>query len=236
MNGGVCPSTREAPRIRGPRSDDRQLNAEAVRFASLRYEFLIDTYRTEIEKVLSVWSMFEDTDLHQRPHPSDRRGRNLLEHMVHQSVSEHLWFSRMFGIAVTDNPLPAQETRISFMKAYSENAMKRLSALREKHEAWWEAEADFFEVKRARTWIMTRRIAHTAHHRGQQMTLLRMFNRNLHSNYGPTADTGGLMQNNAPVIYAYPGLEVILAEEQGARRKAALPGPGDKPPTERPTA
>lgn len=29
---------------------------------------------------------------------------------------------------------------------------------------------------------MTRRIAHTAHHRGQQTTLLRMLNRELHSN------------------------------------------------------
>lgn len=200
----------------------------------MRYEFLIDTYRTEIEKVLSVWAMFEDADLRVRPHPSDARGRNLLEHMVHQNVSEHLWFSKMFGISVTDHPLPAEETRISFMGAYAENAMKRLAALAAKPEGWWEEEADFFEVKRSRAWIMTRRIAHTAHHRGQQMALLRVFNRDLHSNYGPTADTGGLMQNHAPVIYAYPDLRSILDEEGGARRKAVLPGPGGQPPTERP--
>jgi uncharacterized damage-inducible protein DinB len=200
----------------------------------MRYEFLIETYRTEIEKVLSVWAMFEDSDLRLRPHPSDARGRNLLEHMVHQSVSEHLWFSRMFGIAVTDQPLPAEETRLSFMKTYAANAGKRLAMLAKKGEGWWEGEVDFFEVKRSRAWIMTRRIAHTSHHRGQQMALLRTFNRDLHSNYGPTADTGGLMQNNAPVIYAYKDLESILKEEGGARRKAALPGPGDKPPTERP--
>lgn len=200
----------------------------------MRYEFLIDTYRTEIEKVLSVWAMFEDMDLRIRPHPTDARGRNLLEHMVHQSVSEHLWFSRMLGISVTDQPLPSEETRISFMKTYAENAMKRLDALAAKHEGWWEEETEFFEVKRSRAWVMTRRIAHTAHHRGQQMALLRVFNRDLHSNYGPTADTGGLMQNRAPVIYAYKGLESILEEEGGARRKAVLPGPGEKPPTERP--
>jgi uncharacterized damage-inducible protein DinB len=200
----------------------------------MRYEFLIDTYRTEIEKVLSVWAMFEDADLRTRPHPSDARGRNLLEHMVHQSVSEHLWFSRMLGISVTEKPLPDDETRLSFMKAYAENATRRLSELAEKDEAWWEDPADFFEVKRSRAWIMTRRIAHTAHHRGQQMALLRMFNRDLHSNYGPTADTGGLMQNRAPVIYAYKNLQSILEEEGGARRKAVLPGPGDKPATERP--
>jgi len=47
-------------------------------------------------------------------------------------------------------------------------------------------------------------------------------------------DTGGLMQNNAPVIYAYSDLDTIIEEESGPRRKADPPGPGDKPPTERP--
>lgn len=202
----------------------------------MRYSFLIDTYRTEIDKVLSVWTMFEDTDLLRRPHPTDVRGRNLLEHMVHQSVSEHLWFSAMLGIKVTDNPLPAEETRTLFMRTYAETATRRLSALMETAEGWWEEEVPFFEVKRPRTWVMTRRIAHTAHHRGQQMALLRVFNRDLHSNYGPTADTGGLMQSDAPVIYAYPDLASMIAEESGLRRKAPLPGPGDKPPTERPGA
>jgi uncharacterized damage-inducible protein DinB len=200
----------------------------------MRYEFLIDTCRTEVQKVLSVWAMFEDMDLHRRPHPSDKRGRNLLEHMVHQNVSEDLWFSRMLGISVTDRPLPDLETRLSLMKAYAENATKRVSALRGMDEGWWEELVDFFEVKRSRAWIITRRIAHTAHHRGQQMALLRVFDRDVHSTYGPTADTGGLMQNRAPVIYAYPDLEAIIEGESGPRRKAELPGPGDKAPTERP--
>ena len=65
--------------------------------ATLRYEFLADTYRTEIEKVVSVWAMFDDDDLRRRPHPSDTRGRSLLEHMVHQSVSENLCFATMLG-------------------------------------------------------------------------------------------------------------------------------------------
>ena len=81
---------------------------------------------------------------------------------------------------------------------------------------------------------MTRRIAHTAHHRGQQMGLLRMVNRDVHSNYGPTADTGGLMQNHAPVIYVYRDVETLLREESAGRAKTPLPGPGDQSPTERP--
>ena len=200
----------------------------------MRYEFLIDTCRTEVQKVLSVWAMFEEVDLHRRPHPSDKRGRNLLEHMVHQNVSEDLWFSRMLGISVTDRPLPEPETRLSLMKAYAQNATKRVAALTVMDEGWWEEQVDFFEVKRSRAWIITRRIAHTAHHRGQQMALLRVFNRDVHSSYGPTADTGGLLQNGAPVIYAYQDLEAILEGVSGRRRKADLPGPGDKAPTERP--
>lgn len=33
------------------------------------YQFLVDAYETEIIKVLSVWSMFDDGDLPYRPTP-----------------------------------------------------------------------------------------------------------------------------------------------------------------------
>lgn len=200
----------------------------------MRYQFLIDTYETEILKVLSVWSMFDDEDLPLRPHPRDPRGRSVHEHMVHQSVSENLWFANMLGIAVTDSPLPVEEKRIGFVECYARHARARLAALVDKPESWWEDEVAFFEVARSRAWIMTRRIAHTAHHRGQQTALLRQAGRSLHSTYGPTADTGGLMQSRAPVVYAYPDLDTLLAEEAGARRKAELPGAGLGPVTERP--
>ncbi len=81
---------------------------------------------------------------------------------------------------------------------------------------------------------MTRRMTHTAHHRGQQLALLRMLGREEHSNYGPTADTGGLMQNHAPTIYPYHNLEALFEGEAAGGRKNALPGPGQKPVTERP--
>ncbi len=200
----------------------------------MRYDFLIETYRTEIDKVASVWAMCDDADLRTRPRSGDPRGRNLLEHMVHQSVSEDLWFRNMLGITVTDAPLPEVERRLDFITAYVANARRRLAALEAKHDDWWEEDVGFFEVRRTRAWVMTRRIAHTAHHRGQQTALLRMLGRNLHSNYGPTADTGGLMQQQAPVIYAYPDLDTLLAEETGERAKAPLPGPGASASTERP--
>ncbi len=200
----------------------------------MRYQFLLDVYETEITKVLSVWSMFDDTDLRKRPHPSDSRGRNLLEHMLHQCASEDFWFRNMLGIQVTEHALPDQETRLEFMRVYARDAALRLAALVEKSEAWWEGETQFFDVTETRLWVMTRRLNHTSHHRGQQTMLLRMLQRDLHSTYGPTADTGGLFLNHAPTIYAYPNQTVLLEEEADGRHKALLPGPGDGPSTERP--
>jgi uncharacterized damage-inducible protein DinB len=202
----------------------------------VRYDFLVETYATERLKVLSVWSEFRDEDLPVRPNPTDARGRSVHEQMVHQCVSENLWFKNMLGIDVGAPPLPALETRLEFVRRYAEDSGKRLAALHAKDDAWWEAETTFFDVKRSRAWVMTRRLTHTSHHRGQQMAMLRMLAHALHSNYGPTADTGGLMQDKAPTIYAYPGLEALLAGEASGGRKSPLPGPGAKPVTERPAA
>ena len=198
------------------------------------YAFLVDTYATEREKVISVWSEFRDADLPFRPHPTDRRGRSVHEQMVHQCVSEDVWFRTMLGIDVGAPPLPRPETRLEFMKRYAEDSGQRLAALRGKDDAWWEEIVAFFDVRRSRAWVMTRRLNHTAHHRGQQMAMLRMLAHDLHSNYGPTADTGGLMQNHAPTIYAYPNIETLLKSESAGGSKRPLSGPGEKAPTERP--
>jgi len=200
----------------------------------MRYDFLVETYETERIKVISVWSEFRDEDLPVRPHPSDPRGRSVREQMVHQCVSDDFWFRNMLGIDVGAPPLPQQESRLEFMRRYAEDSGKRLAALREKNESWWEEAANFFDVRRSRAWIMTRRLTHTSHHRGQLMAMLRMLGRDVHSNYGPTADTGGLMQNHAPTIYAYPSLEALLKGESAGGVKAALPGAGGKAVTERP--
>ena len=200
----------------------------------MRYAFLVETYATERVKLVSVWSEFRDEDLPFRPHAGDPRGRSVHEQMVHQCVSEDLWFRNMLGIDVGAPPLPKEETRLEFMKQYAADSGKRLTALREKDEAWWEQSTKFFDVPRSRAWVMTRRISHTSHHRGQLMAMLRMLGRDLHSNYGPTADTGGLMQNHAPTIYAYASLEALLKGEAAGGAKTALPGSGRKPVTERP--
>jgi uncharacterized damage-inducible protein DinB len=200
----------------------------------MRYAFLVDTYETERIKILSVWSEFKDEDLPVRLRDGDPRGRSVHEQMVHQCVSEDLWFRNMLGIDVGAPPLPTQENRLEFIKQYAEDSGKRLMALQEKNEPWWEEDTKFFDVARSRAWVMLRRMTHTSHHRGQLMAMLRMLGHDLHSNYGPTADTGGLMQNHAPTIYAYSSIDALAKGEVAGGAKAPLPGVGGKPVTERP--
>ena len=201
----------------------------------MKYGFLIDTYASERIKVLSVWSEFRDDDLIVRPNQDDPRGRSVREHMVHQCIGEDTWFRTMLGIDVGAPPLPARETRLEFMKRYAEDSGRRLERLRGTDEGWWEESTTFFDVRRSRAWVFTRRLTHTSHHRGQQMAMLRMLGRDLHSNYGPTADTGGLMQHHAPTIYAYATVEALLDGEHQGGTKSALPGaPRSIAVTERP--
>ena len=138
------------------------------------YQFLVDTYETECIKVVSVWSEFTDDDFEVRPRRGDPRGRSVHEQMVHQCVSEDAWFRNMLGIDVAAPPLPKEESRLAFMKRYAEDSAKRLDALRQKADPWWEQDTNFFDVRRSRAWVMTRRLTHTSHHRGQLMAMLRM--------------------------------------------------------------
>jgi uncharacterized damage-inducible protein DinB len=200
----------------------------------MRYTFLVDTYASERLKTLNVWSMFDDADLATRPHPRLSRDRTPGEHMVHQCMSEDKWFTTMFGIDVGAPPLPVRETRLEFIRRYAEDSEKRLAALQTKGESWWEMEVPFFDTRHSRAWIMVRRVAHTAHHRAEQTTVLRLLGRSVHSVYGPAIDTGGLPANHAATIYPYPDVDALVAGESHGGAKAPLPGPGPHPSTERP--
>ena len=202
----------------------------------MKYSFLVDTYDTERIKILSVWSEFRDEDMRVRPREDDARGRSVHEQMVHQCVSEDAWFRIMLGIDVGAPPLPETETRLMFIKRYCEDSGKRVAALRATADDWWEQTGSFFDVRRSRAWIVTRRLNHTSHHRGQLMAMLRMLGRDVHSNYGPTADTGGLVQDHAPTIYAYADLDSLLSGEFAGGAKASLPGASGRPVTERPVS
>src|SRR6185312_3927701 len=98
----------------------------------MNFDFLVNTYETECVKVLSVWSMFKDDELSVRPRADDPRGRSVREQMVHQCVSEDIWFRTMLSIDVAAPPLPDEESRLKFMERYAEDSTRRLSALRTK--------------------------------------------------------------------------------------------------------
>src|SRR3981081_1065471 len=108
----------------------------------MRYAFLVETYATERVKVVSVWSEFRDGDLLMRPRQGDPRGRSVHEQMVHQCVSEDLWFRNMLGIDVGAPPLPKQEIRLEFIKRYAEDSGKRLAVFLEEDGRWWGEEVE----------------------------------------------------------------------------------------------
>jgi len=195
------------------------------------FDFLIDTYETERLKTLSVWSAFVDADMEFRPAPRIRTPR---EHMVHQCVSEDNWMKSMLAIDSGLPQLPAQETRLEFMRHYAAASEKRLALLRAKDETWFAEEAKFFEVPRTRSWIVLRRLTHSAHHRAQLTVYLRLLGRPVYSTYGPSADTGGLPVNKAPTIYRYASIDNLLEGEAEGGHFPELPGPRGKSAKERP--
>jgi uncharacterized damage-inducible protein DinB len=196
-----------------------------------RYNFLIETYRTERIKTLSVWAQFADDEMEYRP---EARARTPHEHMVHQCISEDNWMKKMLSIDTKESALPAIESKLEFITWYAKVSELRLNQLLSKSDDWFEETTEFFEVSRSRAWILTRRITHSAHHRGQLTAYLRILGKDLYSTYGPSADTGGLPQNNAEVIYRYDSVDQLLSEEEKGGIRAVLPGPGLKKPTERP--
>jgi hypothetical protein len=123
----------------------------------MRYAFLVETYATERVKVVSVWSEFRDEDMLVRPRYGDARGRGV-EQMIHPCVSEDLWFRNMLASDAGAPPLPRRETRLEFIRQCAEDSGSRLTALQAKSDEWWERSAQFFDVQRPRTWVMTRRM------------------------------------------------------------------------------
>ena len=194
-----------------------------------RYGFLVETYRTERLKTLALWAQIPDERMRFRPEP---RARSPLEHMVHQCMSEDIWMRTMLGLTVSRTALPAEESRVAFLEHYAACSGERLEALAGRPDAWYEEEAQFFDVRRSRAWILTRRFTHSAHHRGQLTVYFRLWGLPLYSTYGPTADTGGLFQNGARVIYRYASVDEAL--DPPATPGPGLVPPGTTPVTERP--
>ena len=154
--------------------------------------------------------------------------------MVHQCVSEDTWMRAMLGITVSRQALPPEENRRAFLEHYAATSGERLAQIEMQPDAWFESETTFFDVTRSKAWVFTRRLTHSAHHRGQLTVYLRLWGQALYSTYGPTADTGGLVQHQAPVIYRYESIDDLLTGEARGGVSPRLPGSGAHSPTERP--
>jgi uncharacterized damage-inducible protein DinB len=128
-----------------------------------------------------VWAMFRDSEMPWRPH---ERARSVHEQMVHQCVSEDYWMKNFLGIDLGEPALPGAETRLEFMKKYAASSAARLQKLEAMPDAWFEENGPFFDVSRSRAWILVRRFTHSAHHRGQLTTYLRVLGHALYSTYG----------------------------------------------------
>jgi uncharacterized damage-inducible protein DinB len=109
--------------------------------------------------------------------------------MEHQLKSEGPWMKTMLQ-ADTGEFLPSENTQRAFIEKYRSDAGRRVATLRERPDEWWREEVQFFDARRSRAWVMTRRINHSTHHRGQLIVYLRVLGLRVPSVYGPTADTG----------------------------------------------
>ena len=157
------------------------------------YEFLLDTYETELLKIIGIWSAFPESAANYKPDP---KSRSVIEQMEHQVQSEGRWMKSMLGID-TGDPNPQEKTKQAFIDKYKTDATRRLEILRSKPDEWWREATNFFDVVRSRAWVIMRRINHSTHHRGQLVVYLRLLDIPQPSVYGPTADTG------EKVIYSF---------------------------------
>ena len=87
----------------------------------------------------------------------------------------------MLGIDTGKPAIPAKETRLDFLSHYADVSQSRLVLLREKSEEWWQEAVKFFDVERPKSWIMLRRLTHSAHHRAQLVVYLRLLGRPVYS-------------------------------------------------------
>lgn len=147
----------------------------------------IDTYASETNKVASVWAHFDDADLDYRPHA---RASTVGDVMKHQLLSERRFFAEFLGTPEPDAGavLPAAPSVHGYVSRFVELARPRLPVLAGCAEGWWLEPVPFFDVVRERTWVFWRRVLHTAHHRAQLGTYLRVMGRTVPPVYGPTAD------------------------------------------------
>jgi uncharacterized damage-inducible protein DinB len=148
---------------------------------------VLETYESETNKTAAVFREFGAGDLDYRPHP---RSSTVFEIMKHQLLSERRFFGEFLGSPEPEaaSVLPGDRSPDAMAQRLLDLARPRLDFLAKQEENWWLQTRPFFDVERARLWILLRRILHSAHHRTQLTVCLRLLDRKVISVYGPTGD------------------------------------------------
>ena len=162
-------------------------DAEIPRARNPLLQHLVDTYASETNKTVSVWTLFDESDLTYRPH---ERSMSVEAVFKHQLLSERRFFAEFlsFPEPVPTAVLPSTSTVKGCWERMAELARPRLARLASQDDAWWTERAPFFDVERERIWIFWRRVLHSAHHRTQLTVYLRLLGKAVPAVYGPTAD------------------------------------------------
>ena len=127
--------------------------------------------------MISAWSMFTDQDLRcvrTRPNarPQFPRAHGASVRQRGHLVPNDARYRRRSAAAAERRSSVGIHAAV--MRKTAESASACCAS---KDDPWWEGETRFFDVRRSRAWVITRRLTHTAHHRGQQLALLRMLGR-----------------------------------------------------------
>lgn len=162
-------------------------DAQVPRARDPIFQHIIDTYASETNKVISVWSEFGDGDLTFKPH---EKSSNVLDIMKHQLLSERRFFAEFLGLPEVEAKaiLPSELAMARLKERMLQLALLRLPYLAERDSGWWLTAVPFFDAQRQRIWIFWRRVLHTAHHRTQLTVYLRLMGKSVPATYGPTAD------------------------------------------------
>src|SRR6266699_3997008 len=120
------------------------------------FQHLLNTYGSEINKVISVWHKFSVENMPFRPH---EHSSTVAEIMKHQLLSERRFFGEFLGLPEppASEILPAKQTPEAYAERLVELALPRLNLMADKDEVWWLEERPFFDVVRERIWIFWRR-------------------------------------------------------------------------------
>ncbi len=161
--------------------------AQIPQAAEPRWQHLLDTYASEVNKLHSTWTALSDADLDFRPHPKSATAQDILRHEL---LSSRRFFGEFLGLPEPAAALviPAEPHIPAFAARLVDLALPRLQFLASQTDSWWLETVPFFDTRRQRIWIFWRRILHSGHHRTQLTVYLRLLQKPVPAIYGPSAD------------------------------------------------